>query len=187
MPPRRLMLIRHGEKEPDSGPPPYGVNPDGALDPHSLSPRGWQRAGALAPFFTLAWARGIKPPDAVFASKVGTTVLMADGFDISQSLRPQQTVTPLVELLRPKHGLQTPFAVGEESALSKTLAGEEGVVLVAWEHHHIPIIAAAFTNAAPSSWSGDCFDEVWVLARKKDGSYAFKIVPQALLNGDSSS
>ena len=59
MPPRKLMLIRHGEKEPDSGPPPYGVNAEGRQDPHSLSPRGWQRAGALVSFFDDAWARGI--------------------------------------------------------------------------------------------------------------------------------
>jgi broad specificity phosphatase PhoE len=185
MPPRRLMLVRHGEKEPDSGPPPYGINSDGGQDPHSLSTRGWQRAGALVSFFRDALARGIKTPDAVYASKVGPTVLMADGNDISKSLRPQQTVTPLVEALKPKGGLQAPFAVGEESALAQTLANESGVVLVAWEHHHIPSIARAFSKEAPSSWDALCFDKVWVLTRAKDGSYTFKEVPQALLSGDS--
>jgi broad specificity phosphatase PhoE len=185
MAPHRLMLIRHGEKEPDSGPPPYGVDGQGVQDPHSLSPRGWQRAGALVRFFSKARARGIKPPDAVYASKVGATVLMADGFDISKSLRPQETVTPLVDSLRPKHGLQTPFAVGEEAALAHAISSEDGVVLVAWEHHHIPSIAAAFSKDAPSSWPASRFDIVWVLARKKDGSYTFKEVAQALLGGDS--
>jgi hypothetical protein len=180
------MLIRHGEKEPDLGPPPYGVNEDGVLDPHSLSPRGWQRAGALVRFFDDAWARGIKRPDAVYASKVGSTVLMADGHDISQSLRPQQTVTPLVEQINVKRGVQTPCAVGEEDALAKALAAEKGVVLVAWEHHHIPIIAQAFTKDAPASWPGSRYDLVWVLTRKKDGTYAFKEVAQELLSGDSS-
>jgi broad specificity phosphatase PhoE len=185
MPPRRLMLIRHGEKEPDSGPPPYGVNADGEQDPHSLCSRGWQRAGALVPFFTQAWARGIKRPDAVYASKVGNTVLIADGHDISQSLRPQQTVTPLVEALKPKAGLQAPCAVGEETALAQTLADESGVVLVAWEHHHIPRIAQAFSKEAPPSWDSSCFDKVWILTRAKSGAYTFKEVSQALLSGDS--
>ena len=179
------MLIRHAEKEPDSGPPPYGVNENGELDPHSLSPRGWQRAGALVRFFRDAAARGIKLPDAVYASKVGGMCSMADGHDISQSLRPQQTVTPLVDAIQPKRGLQTPCAVGEESALLRVLAAENGVVLVAWEHHHIPIIAQAFTKDAPATWPGSRFDLVWVLTPKKNGNYAFKEVAQALLSGDS--
>lgn len=179
------MLIRHGEKEPDSGPPPYGVNENGVLDPHSLSPRGWQRAGALVRFFDDARARGIKRPDAVYASRVGSTVLMAGGHDISQSLRPQQTVAPLVEAIQPKRGLQTPCAVGEEDALVRALVAEKGVVLVAWEHHHIAIIAQAITKDAPASWPGSRFDLVWLITLKKDGSYAFKEVPQALLSGDS--
>jgi hypothetical protein len=185
MPLHRLMLIRHGEKEPDSGPPPYGVNEEGVLDPHSLSPRGWQRAGALVRFFSEAETRGIKRPDAVYASKVGNSVLMADGHDISQSLRPQQTVTPLVEAIQPKRGLQTPCAVGEESALVQALAAEKGIVLVAWEHNHIPVVAQAFTNEAPSSWPGSRFDLVWILTLKKNGGYGFKAVAQALLSGDS--
>jgi hypothetical protein len=184
MPPQKLMLIRHGEKEPDAGPPPFGVNPDGEEDKHSLTARGWQRAGALVPFFRLAWARGIEPPDAVYASKVGTTILIADGHDISKSLRPQQTVTPLVEAIRPKKGLQTPYAVGEEAALARAIAeNEDGVVLVAWEHNHIPAIADAFSTDASAAWPGSRFDLVWVLTRFS-GTYIFDEVPQSLLSDD---
>src|SRR5271166_6543976 len=102
MPPRKLMLIRHGEKEPDSGPPPYGIDADGEQDKHSLSPRGWQRAGALVRFFRNASAEGVETPDAVYASKVGAVVVVADGKDVSKSLRPQQTVTPLCDAIAPK-------------------------------------------------------------------------------------
>ena len=41
------MFIRHGEKPGENG-PPHGINHDGEHDPHSLSVRGWTRAGALA-------------------------------------------------------------------------------------------------------------------------------------------
>jgi broad specificity phosphatase PhoE len=179
------MLIRHGEKQPDSGPPPYGVNADGQQDEHSLSTRGWQRAGALVKFFVEPRADGIEPPEAVYASKVGPTVLIADGHDISKSLRPQQTVMPLVDAIGPKDGLQTPFAVGEEAQLVQAVTELDGdVVLIAWEHHHIPLIAAAFSSDSPGSWPGSRFDLVWVLTRKKRGSYRFDQVCQSLLGGD---
>jgi hypothetical protein len=180
------MLIRHGEKEPDSGPPPYGVNAEGEQDKHSLCPRGWQRAGALVPFFRESFAPGIEQPDAVYASKVGATVLIADGHDISKSLRPQQTVTPLVAAIKPAKGLQTPYAVGEEAELVRAiLSSENGVVLVAWEHNHIPIIAAALAPQAPDSWSKLRFDRVWVFTRSAQGTYEFDDVAQLLLVGDT--
>jgi hypothetical protein len=185
MPPQRLMLIRHGEKQPDSGPPPYGVDAAGNQNEHSLTSRGWQRAGALVPFFRDACAPAIKTPDAVYASKVGATVVVVDGQNVSESLRPQQTVTPLVEAIAPAKGLQTPFAIGEEAQLAQTiLSHEDGIVLVAWEHSHIPIIAQSFTTEVPDSWSRSCFDAVWVLKRSKRGGYVFKEVRQALLAGD---
>lgn len=186
MPPLKLMLIRHGEKEPDAGPPPHGVNAEGEQNKHSLSPRGWERAGALVPFFRRAWAKKIEEPDAVYASKVGKKALMTDGHDISKSLRPQQTVTPLVEAIAPRAGLQTPYAVGEEPQLARAIKdNEDGVVLIAWEHNHIPHIAAAFSPDAPSEWpSVERFDLVWILTRSGDGSYAFDVTPQSLLSGD---
>lgn len=179
------MLIRHAEKEPDAGPPPFGVNPEGAHDKHSLVPRGWQRAGALVPFFDRAWAGGIERPDAVYASAVGDDPLFSEGHDISKSLRPQQTVAPLVDAIAPNKGLQTPYSVGDEAALVQTiLDSEDGVVLVAWEHSHIPIIARAFSSAVPASWPGSSFDDVWILTRS-DGSYGFEQIAQSLLSGDA--
>ncbi len=185
MPPQKLMLIRHAEKEPVPGPPPYGINAEGERNKHSLTARGWQRAGAIVPFFRLAWARSIEPPDAFYASKMGATVLMADGHDISKSLRPQQTVTPLVDAMSPEKGLQTPCAVGDEAQLVQTIvANENGIVLVAWEHHHIPDIAKAFSPESPASWPDSRFDKVWVLTRSNNGTYIFEDVFQALLSDD---
>jgi hypothetical protein len=185
MPPQKLMIIRHGEKEPDGGPPPAGVDAQGDEDKHSLIVRGWQRAGALVPFFQRAWAGGIERPDAIYASAVGKTAVMADGHDISKSLRPQQTVTPLADAIQPAAGLQTPFAVGEEPALADAIkSNENGIVLVAWEHSHIPSLAQEFSSQAPDSWPGSRFDDVWVLTRSGDGTYGFTEVPQSLLSGD---
>jgi broad specificity phosphatase PhoE len=186
MPPQKLMLIRHGEKEPNTGPPPYGVNEQGVQDKHSLSPQGWQRAGALVRFFRNAWADGIETPDAVYASKVGSVSLMDNGDDLSKSLRPQQTVTPLVKAINPQKGLQTPNAVGEEQQLAQTISeNEDGIVLVAWEHKHIPIIAQIFSPAAPDQWpDGTRFDLVWLLTRSGDGVYAFNQVAELVLGGD---
>ncbi len=44
--PSVVMLVRHAEKPLGAG-PPHGVTIDGTPDPESLTPRGWQRAGAL--------------------------------------------------------------------------------------------------------------------------------------------
>ena len=44
MAPRTLMFLRHAEKPADSG-PPLGVDQHGQGDPHSLSAKGWTRAG----------------------------------------------------------------------------------------------------------------------------------------------
>jgi hypothetical protein len=179
------MLIRHAEKPPDAGPPPYGIDANGEHDKHSLTARGWQRAGALVPFFREAWMRAIETPDAVYAAKVGDEAVMVDGHDVSKSLRPQQTVTPLVYAIDPEKGLQTPFAVGEEIDLARHIAAHEhGVVLVAWEHHHVPDIARVFCPGAPAHWENGRFDGVWVLTRTADDTYEFEHVNQALLSGD---
>lgn len=111
---------------------------------------------------------------------------MADGHDVSKSLRPQQTVTPLIEAIAPRARLQTRYAVGEEPQLAQAIKdNEDGVVLIAWEHSHIPDIAAAFSPDAPSEWpSAERFDLVWILTRSGDGSYPFDVTPQLLLSGD---
>ena len=57
MAPARIIAIRHGEKPDDDG-RIFGVDVNGRNDPHSLSPRGWQRAGALVGFFFPRDGRG---------------------------------------------------------------------------------------------------------------------------------
>lgn len=176
------MLIRHGEKP--EVPPPFGVNADGVEDKHSLSVRGWQRAGALARFFRSPTAKGITTPTKIYASGIGEDAVLVDGDDVAKSLRPQQTVAPLAAAIG--LAVDTSCKVGEETKLANSIDNENGVVLVAWEHKHIPIIAQQFTGSAPNSWpGGSVFDVVWVLQRN-GAAYDFSVVPQGLLSGDKS-
>jgi broad specificity phosphatase PhoE len=180
MPPTTIMLIRHGEKP--VVPPPYGVNADGDQDKHSLSVRGWQRAGALVPFFRWPRVEGIVTPAAIYASAVSEQAVLVEGDDVAKSLRPQQTVTPLAAAL--SLDVVTQWTVGQEPQLAAALRGVQGAVLVAWEHKHIPVIAAQFTTAAPTAWPDDAYDVVWLL-QENAGTYTFAERQQNLLAGDA--
>lgn len=178
--PTTIMLIRHGEKP--VVPPPYGVNADGDQDKHSLSVRGWQRAGALVPFFRRPFVDGIVTPAAIYASAVSDQAALVEGDDVAKSLRPQQTVSPLAAALSLE--IVANWTVGQEALLATALRGVQGAVLVAWEHKHIPVIAAQFTNAAPPTWPDDAFDVVWLL-QENAGTYTFVQRRQDLLAGDA--
>jgi hypothetical protein len=47
--PTTVLLVQHAEK-PLGDLPPFGVTEQGVVDTESLTPRGWQRAGALVGF-----------------------------------------------------------------------------------------------------------------------------------------
>lgn len=175
--PPKIMFIRHAEK-PDN-PPPSGVNEDGKDHQHSLTVRGWQRAGALVPFFMEPRRPGIATPATIFGA--GTSDDPAVDPDVSKSLRAQETVAPLAA----KSGVPfvTNIPVGEEAQAIEAIKACDGVVLVAWEHKRIPRIAAGFL-ANPPTW-GDRYDAVWVLDRQPDGSYGLSIVNQDVLPGDA--
>ncbi len=177
----KIMLIRHAEKPADP-PPPHGVNPDGEKDKESLIVLGWQRAGALVPFFAPAVGSPQSPliakPAHLYASDPGNG---------SKSQRPDQTITPLANRLGVQVNLD--FGEGEETALAAAITALDGVVLVAWQHQEIPTIANAILGndtTVPQKWHGSRFDVVWVFdLDASTGSYAFSQVPQQLLAGDS--
>jgi broad specificity phosphatase PhoE len=180
---QKIMLIRHGEKEDAS--PPFCVNGDGIHDKHSLSVRGWQRAGALVPFFGRPWATGIATPSMLYGSRAASEGVRVAGEDLTKSLRPQQTLTPLSAALGIP--INTDWSVGEEPHLVAAIKNATGVVLVAWEHRHIPLIARALSSDAPDRWPhGDRFDLVWVLDTiVGSGLYSFREIHQNLLAGDA--
>jgi len=171
------MLIRHGEKPPKAGPPPGGVHEDGLPHQQSLIVRGWQRAGALAPFFATPWDPAIAPPTHLYSPP--------RRHDDGDHGRPFQTVTPLSERL--ELALNTSFSLDAETELAADVRTCDGVVLIAWEHKRIPLIANALlgdATTAPQAWPDDRFDLVWIFDLQPDGRYAFSQRPQLLLHGD---
>ncbi len=184
MPPTKIMLIRHGEKQ--EVPPPAAIDENGTPDKHSLIPRGWERAGALVPLFRCQIPNpAIARPTAIFAAAASSDVSLAfaEGEDLAKSLRPQETVAPLARAL--SITVNTDFAVGDESDAAQVIAALDGVVLVSWEHKHLPAIARAFSSAAPQRWpADDVFDLVWILDRSGQ-TYTFRSIQQSLLDGDA--
>ncbi len=197
-PPEVVYIIRHGEKPADAPPPapgqtpavpvaPFGVDFDGNGDVHSLLPRGWQRSGALAVLFAPAVGSaqaGLRTPASLFSPSYG---------DPTKTVvhRTYQTI----QGLSGRVGLQisSPFPEGQESQLAAAVVnGFSGVVLICWEHDHIPALASAFPavsgTAIPAAWPGDRFDVVWsftLVAGTNPLEYAFGQLPQQLLSGDS--
>jgi hypothetical protein len=170
MAPSRIMFIRHAEKPTASD---NGVKKSGVEDKESLTVRGWQRAGALAHFFA---SQPALKPNEIFASGIGPD---------SKSHRPKQTVTPLAEWLDDLIIIDNHLKDDVEG-LMKSVLKQGGVVLVAWEHHHIPGLVGMLPNPprVPQTWPDDRFDIVWVLDPAGDG-WKFSQILQMLLAGDS--
>ncbi|HEY4441702.1 MAG TPA: hypothetical protein VGN14_14680 [Candidatus Elarobacter sp.] len=172
--PDQILIIRHGEKPPPSGPPPEGVKEDGSPHAHSLIVRGWQRAGALAHLFA---ADGMRPNAILSPPAEG------EGSDHS---RPYETITPLAARLAitPDHS----HKLDEEDALVAAVLRLQGRVLICWEHNRITRIAtalAAHPETIPAHWPDDRFDLIWVFEREPSGRYRFRQQPQYLLAGDA--
>lgn len=192
-PPRQIYLIRHGEKPadpptPTAAPsPPFGVDISGNPSIHSLLPRGWQRSGALTVLFapsTGALQEGLQSPATLLSPNYGKP-------DKTHNHRTYQTIQGLSDRL--DIAISSPFTEGEEGALaSAVVSGYAGVVLICWEHQHIPAIVTALPTVAgtqiPSVWPGDRFDVIWSLTLQSEASpaeYVFAQVPQQLLAGDT--
>ena len=175
-----LMFIRHGEKPGEHG-GPHGVNHHGEADPHSLSVRGWTRAGALAALFGHANAVSghIVQPKRVIATKAS---------EKAKSRREVDTATPTAKRLTLEVDEQ--YAHGDEAALAAELVSSGQDALVVWHHGNLPELLSHLPIAnhgdVPSAWPEERFDLIWVLTRSGD-AYTFAQVDQDLLDGDQSS
>ena len=175
-----IMFVRHGEKPGDDG-TPRGVDHDGGHDPHSLSVRGWTRAGGLAAL--LAQAPDAAHPDLATPARIIATKADKD----YASKREVATATPLAERL----GLPVDetFVHGDEQVLAASILTGPTPCFVVWHHgalpdvlRHLPI---SNPDDVPSHWPGDEFDRIWVLTREPgESAYRFSITLQALLGGD---
>jgi hypothetical protein len=96
------------------------------------------------------------------------------------------TIAPLSDKLGMK--INTQYFAGEHKSLLKSVLKCEGVILISWEHHGIPLIANQLlgnTHTVPQKWPGDRFDVVWVFEWDPAlAGYSFSQVPQNLLAGD---
>ena len=197
-PPDVIYIIRHGEKPADPPPqaprqhspapaPPFGVNDQGIQDAHSLLPRGWQRSGALAVLFdpaAMPLPAGLLTPTALLSPSYGDP-------DKTTAHRTYQTIQGLSDRL----GLPiaSAFTEGQESQLAASVVSDyPGVVLICWEHRHIPALASSFPaitgTSIPQKWPGDRFDVIWTFTLVPGAAavqYTFGQVPQQLLSGDN--
>jgi hypothetical protein len=197
-PPDVIYIIRHGEKPadppllgPGQSPPapvaPFGVDDQGNQDAHSVLPRGWQRSGALAALFDPALGTlqaGLQTPAALLSPSYGDPAKTA-------AHRTYQTIQGLSDRL----GLPivSAFAEGQEAQLAASVVSSySGVVLICWEHDHIPALATSLPaipgTAIPPTWPGSRFDVIWtftVVPGASSVQYTFGQVPQQLLSGDT--
>ncbi len=178
------MFVRHGEK-PAHGSPPHGVNHHGEPDEHSLSVRGWTRAGALAGLFAYAPAKShphIVQPGRIFATK---------STHEAKSKREKYTAAPVAERLNVD--VVDSYAHGDEKDLANQVLGQSEPTLIVWHHgtlsklvRHFPI---ANMDDVPKHWPEERFDLIWVLVRQPgaEPKYRFVVVPQMLLVDDQES
>lgn len=177
--PRTLMFIRHGEKPADHG-APLGVDRHGQPDEHSLSVRGWTRAGALAALFD-------HPPrdDDSVVVRPGR-VLATQPSAGYRSKRERDTAEPTAERL----GLTVDdrFAHDQLKQAAAALVADDTDALVVWHHGSLPDLLALLPlsqpAAVPSAWPADRFDLIWTLTDDGTGRYDFRQVAQDLLSGD---
>jgi hypothetical protein len=185
VPPEVIYIIRHAEKP--LKPPLSGVDFKGEQNEHSLLPRGWQRSGALAALFhpDFGSARaGVRSPTALVAPSWGHPGKTA-------AHRSYQTIQGLSEHL--ELPITSQFAQGQEQQLADSLvSSSSGVVLVCWEHSHIPVIASSLPvasgTAIPRKWPGDRYDVIWSFTLEPGPGpvrYTFGQIPQQLLAGDA--
>ncbi len=178
-----ITVIRHAEK-PAGGThptPPHGVDAAGEKHPDSLTPRGWQRAGALAVIL------GTNPP----APMVRPTVLISPDYGAATlTHRTSETIRPLAEKL----GVTTqhPRPTGHEHHVVKhAILPAEGHVLVCWEHHHIPDIMAELAHhlgiaelpPIARTWPEADFDSVIVVTVGEPSTMV--VTSQNALSGDA--
>jgi broad specificity phosphatase PhoE len=196
-PPDIIYIIRHGEKPadppvvapgqtPPAPVPPFGVDFQGNQNPSSLLPMGWQRAGALAVLFDPATGplqAGLQAPAALLSPSYGSTAETLEH-------RTYQTIQALSDRLG--LAIVSAYAEGEEPQLAVAVVSQySGVVLICWEHDHIPSLASSLPAVAgtviPQAWPGDCFDVIWAftLASGTPAQYTFTQSPQQLLSGDA--
>jgi len=161
--PHIVLIIRHAEK-----PEPAAT---GEKDPN-LSPRGYQRADALAKVIPDRFPK----PDILIATKRS-----------KGSNRPVETITPLAKALNEE--IASTYNDDEVDQLAHELLTADKytgkTVLIAWHHGKIPALAKALgVKDAPDQWPAEFFDRVWEITYTGDTA-TWQDLPQKALPGDA--
>jgi broad specificity phosphatase PhoE len=166
---KTLLIFRHGEKP---GDPSVDASSDGV----NLSTKGYERAGALAPYVPATF--GV--PDFLFATKAS-----------DHSNRPVETITPLAAQTHLE--IHSEFNDNDYAQLAAKLTSDDKYagkrVLVCWHHGTIPALVSALGYTPPvDRWPSDSFDRVWVVENASGPAAAAEVqnLPQRLLFGDDS-
>jgi hypothetical protein len=177
-----LLMIRHGEK-PSKG--YQGVDEQGNANAEGLTPKGWERAGALVTLFAAnntTLTSTLPSPGALVAPKYAMPVH-----------RCPLTLLPLSQRLSKTILSEYPADADPMMIVSSLLAMENEVVLVCWEHDHLVNIVGAMASTGlvanqadiPTSWPDDRFDVIWRFdLNEQTGKWTFTSVDQQLLAGD---
>lgn len=183
MMPTLIMFVRHGEKPSEHG-APHGINHHGEQDAHSLSVRGWMRAGALGALLAhapLASHAKIATPERILATKPSPE---------AKSHRELDTASPIGR--RIDVSVESNFAHEDEAELCSSILGDQRPTLVVWHHGNLAELVRRFpianSHEVPAEWPKDRFDLIWVLTRDDgDSEFTFSTVDQQLLDGDATS
>ncbi len=179
----RIMILRHAEK-PNAD--ERGVNYLGRKEPHGLTVRGWQRAGALVSLFDPPTGTVQNPHLAKPAYLAASSTASSSGLEPnSKSHRERETLTPLAQKLNLHVDLS--FDKGDEMMMISAALRRPGPVLIAWEHSGIATLGSFIPgeNGIPPHWPDARYDILYVFSLKPDKStYTFTQVPQLLLAGD---
>lgn len=178
--PLTVMFIRHGEKPSDHG-VPHGINHHGEHDSHSLSVRGWTRAGGLAGL--LAHGPWTSHPHVAVPERIVATRPTPE----AKSRRELDTATPLAQRLNIV--VEDDFTHGHEELLRLSILADPRPALIVWHHGTLSRLVRGFpiTNSGdvPHDWPEHRFDLIWVLTRQPgEDAYTFTSVDQMLLEGD---
>ncbi|MDB5055085.1 MAG: hypothetical protein JWM44_3135 [Bacilli bacterium] len=169
MEPSRVIVIRHGEKSQNKN------------NPSLQMPKGYERAGALAPFLPFKF----KKIDILYAPSIEPG---------SQSTRVVETITPLSRYLNlpilTTH-VNSKDDIRKMVKLIRTNPKYHGkTVLICWHHNRIPFLTKEFNpnniNQVPHNWPNDRFDVIWLLKKTPNG-IIFSQEPEKLLFGDKTS
>jgi hypothetical protein len=164
--PAQIILLRHAEKPED----------DSSLH---LTPRGEQRAQALADFLGKPNALTSNAPIAAFYATRVTRH--------AHSQRTGETLAPLAKQL--SLPVRTPYEAELYPLLARDILGNRAyqgkTVVICWTHHELAELAEALgVLPKPPKWKDKAFDRFWLIHPGRR-SAAFQDLPQRLLKGDS--